>query len=131
MPATNIDRVRDYFHRQYELEEGTIAENIYALFAEDAIIHLADGNTVALEDVVRSAIVLREIPKSERTLEVSDIKENGDTVTFHSIVRFRNPETGEWNELGSDAAWRFNSQGKVVESRSSTSIATMLSSSKQ
>jgi hypothetical protein len=126
MPATNVDKVRDYFYRQYELEEGDAAENVVALFAEDAIIHLTNGDTVALEDIARSAAMLRQIPRSERSLEVSDFKEENDTVTFHSFVRFRNPETGELSELGSDAVWRFNDQGKVVESRSSASIASVM-----
>jgi hypothetical protein len=126
MSASNVDKVRDYFYRQYEVEEGSTEENIYALFAEDATIQLADGNTVALEDVVRSVAKLRRIPKSERTIEVSDLREEGDTVTFHSFVSFQNPETGELSEMGSDAMWRFNGQGKVVESRSSTSIASVL-----
>ena len=126
MSATNVDKVRDYFHRQYELEEGDTKENIFALFAEDATIKLADGSTVAVEDIARSAAMLRQIPRSERTIEVSDFKEEGDTVTFHSFVRFRNPETGEWSELDSDAAWRFNNQGEVVESRSSASITSVM-----
>jgi hypothetical protein len=126
MPATYVDKIRDYFYRQYELKEGSAEENIYALFAEDTIIRLADGNTVALEDIARSAAMLRQIPRSERTVEVSDFKEEGDTVTFHSFVRFRNPETGELSELDSDVVWRFNGQGKVVESRSSASIASVM-----
>jgi hypothetical protein len=126
MPATHVDKIRDYFYRQYELEEGSAEENIYALFAEDALIHLANGNTVALEDVARSTAMLRRIPRSERIIEVSDLKEEGDTVTFHSFVRFRDPETGELSELDSDAVWRFNDQGKVVESRSSASIASVM-----
>lgn len=126
MSATNIDKVRDYFYRQYDLEEGSAEENVYALFAEDASIQLADGSQVALEDVARSVAMLRQIPKDERTIEISDIKEDGDTVTMHSFVRFRNPQTGEWSEADSYAVWRFNGQGKVVESKSSTSIASLL-----
>jgi hypothetical protein len=129
MPATHVDKIRDYFYRQYELEEGSAEENIYALFAEDALIHLANGNTVALEDVARSTAMLRRIPRSERIIEVSDLKEEGDTVTFHSFVRFRNPETGKLSEMESDSAWRFNGQGKVVESRSGASIAAVMPSS--
>jgi hypothetical protein len=126
MSATNCDKIRDYFYRQYELEKGSVKENIYALFEEDAIIQLADGNTVALEDVVRSVTMLREIPRSERIIEVSDLREEDDTVAFHSYIRFRNPETSEWSEMDSDAVWRFNGQGKVVESKSSASITSVM-----
>jgi hypothetical protein len=129
MSATNVDKVRDYMRRQYELEEGSAEGNMRALFAKDAIIQLTDGSTVALEDVIRSAAMLRKIPKSERIMEVSDLREEGDTVTFHSYVRFRHPETGEWNEMDSDAEWRFNGQGKVVESKSSASIVEAMAPS--
>jgi hypothetical protein len=129
MSATHVDKILDYFHRQYELEEGTAEENIYALFEKDAIIQLTDGSRVALEDIARSAAMLRRIPKGERTIEVSDFEEEGDTVTFHSFVRFRNPETGKLSEMESDSAWRFNGQGKVVESRSGASIAAVMPSS--
>lgn len=126
MSASNVDRIRDYFYRQYELKEGSAEENIYALFAEDAVSYLANGDTVSLEDIARSAAMLRQMPASERTIEASDFKEEGDTVAFHSFARFRNPQTGELSELDSDVVWRFNDQGKVIESRSSASIASML-----
>jgi len=129
MSASNVDKVRDYFHRQYELEEGSAEENVYALFTENAIVRLENGNTVAIEDIARAAAMLRQVPKSARFMETSDFKEEGDTVSFHSFVRFRHPETGEMNEMESDAVWRFNGQGKVVESRSSASIASALGSS--
>ena len=129
MLASNIDRVQDYFQRQYELEEGSVEENIRGLFVEDPIIETEDGKTVVLEDIIHSAIVLRQIPRNERVMEISDLKEEGDTVTFRSFLRFRNPDTGELDELESDAAWRFNGQGKVVESRSNASIASAIGSS--
>ncbi len=90
---------------------------------------MANGNTATLEDIARSAAMLRQIPRNERIVEVSDFKEEGDTVAFHSFVRFRNPETGELSELDSDVVWRFNGQGRVVESRSSASIASVISPS--
>jgi ketosteroid isomerase-like protein len=122
MATSKVDKVRDYFRRQYEREEGGVEENIRALFADNATLQLTDGTPVALEDVINSATMLRKIPKSERVMEVSDLREEGDTVAFHSRVRFRHPETGEWTEMSSDALWRFNGQGKIVESKSSASI---------
>lgn len=126
MSTSNVDKVRDYFYRQYELEEGSAEENVYALFAENATIRLENGNTVAIEDIARTAAMLRQVPRNERIMKTSDFKEDGDTVAFHSFVRFRHPETGETNEMESDAVWRFNGQGKVVESRSSASIASLM-----
>jgi ketosteroid isomerase-like protein len=130
MSTTNIDKVRDYFRRQYELEEGSAEENIYALFAEDATIQLDNGSTVAIEDIARTAAMLRQVPRSQRIMEASDFKEEGDTVAFHSFVRFPHPETGEMIESDSDAVWRFNGQGKVIESRSNASIVSMMQSGK-
>jgi hypothetical protein len=129
MSGTNVDKVRDYFYRQYENQEGSAKENIYELFAEDAIIQLTDGSTVALEDIARTAAMLRKLPTSERIMETSDFKEEGDTVAFHSYVRFRHPETGKWNEMHSDVVWRFNGQGRIVESKSSASIVAAMSPS--
>ena len=77
MSATNVDKVRDYFNRQYELEEGSVEENIYALFAENPIIRLEDGSSVALEDIVRAADRLRQVPRSDRTFELSDLERGG------------------------------------------------------
>lgn len=129
MSVNNIERVQDYFQRQYELEEGSVEENIRGLFVENPVIETEDGKTLALEDIIRSATILRQIPRNERVMEVSDLKEEDDMVTFHSFLRFRDPETGELNEMDSDAAWRFNGQGKVVESRSSASIVSAIRSS--
>jgi ketosteroid isomerase-like protein len=128
MSVTNIERIQDYFRRQYELEEGSVEDNIRDLFAEDAVVRLDNGDTLALEDIARAATVIRQIPKSERIMEVSDLKEEGDTVAFHSSVRYRNPDTGKPVEMDSDAVWRFNDQGQVVESRSTASIVSMMQS---
>ena len=32
-------------------------------------------------------------------------------------VRFRNPETGDFDEMESDHVWQFNGDGKVAEVR--------------
>jgi hypothetical protein len=119
MPTTNsnADTIKEYFNRQYELEEGTPAENVYALFAEDVVYHLGEGKTLAREDIAPSAAMIRQTPKSERITAVSNFDEDGDLVTFHMHVRFRNPETGELDEMESDHVWRFNGEGKVAEVR--------------
>jgi predicted SnoaL-like aldol condensation-catalyzing enzyme len=112
---SNTDRIREYFRRQYELEEGSAEENINALFAEDVVYHLGEGRTVSREALARSAAVIRQTPKSERITEISDLNEQGDVVTLHMHVRFRNPETGQLDEMESDHVWRFNAESKVVE----------------
>ena len=115
---SNADRVREYFHRQYELEEGTAADNVYALFAEDAVSHMGEGKTATRETVARAAHALRQSPKQKRAIEVSDFQEEGDLLSFRTRTRFRNAETGELVDLQVDTVWRFNAEGKVIESRS-------------
>jgi hypothetical protein len=112
---SNVEKVQEYFRRQYELEEGSPEENVNVLFAEDVVYHLGEGRTVSREALARSAAVIRQTPKSERITEISDLSEEGEIVTLHMHVRFRNPETGQFDEMESDHVWRFNGQGKVAE----------------
>ena len=99
---SNVDKIQKYFRLQYELEEGTVEDNICALFAENAVYHLGGGKTVTPEAVARTAHLIRQTPKSERIAQVSDLKEEGDLVSFRMYVRFRNPETGELGGLESN-----------------------------
>ena len=114
---SKTDSIQEYFHRQYELEEGSAEENINALFSEDVAYHLGEGKTVSRESLARSAAMIRQTPKSERITAVSNFNEDGDLVTFHMHVRFRNPETGALDEMESDHVWRFNGEDKVAEVR--------------
>ncbi|MGD9146216.1 MAG: hypothetical protein PVI80_11680 [Anaerolineae bacterium] len=116
MATSNVEKMRQYMYRQYEVEEGSVADNIYALFAEDAVIYRGE-DVLSTKDLVQTATLVRETPKSERIMEYSNISEDGDTMTFTMRVRFRNPETGELAETESDNWVRFNGQGKVIESR--------------
>jgi hypothetical protein len=118
MSASNVEKLQQYAYRQYEIEEGSVEENLYALFAEDAVIQQGEGPVMSRKDLVRTATIVRQTPKSERIVKMTDFSEKGDTVSFHMRVRFRNPETGELVESESDNMLRFNGQGKVVESRS-------------
>lgn len=118
MSASHIEKLRQYLYRQYEIEEGSVEENLYALFAEDAVIRQGEGKVLSTKDLIRAATRVRSTPKSERLVEFSDASEEGDTATFHMRVRFRNPETGELNETETDYWVRFNGQGKVVETES-------------
>lgn len=118
MSASHIEKLRQYLYRQYEIEEGSVEENVYGLFAEDAVIREGEGKVLTTRDLIRAATSLRSTPKSDRLLEFSEAGEEGDTARFHMHVRFRNPETGELNETQTDYWVRFNGQGKVVESRS-------------
>ena len=81
------------------------------------VYHLGQGRIVSREALARSAAAIRQTPKSERITEISDLKEEGDVVTLHMHVRFRNPETGQLDEMESDHVWRFNAEAKVAEVR--------------
>jgi hypothetical protein len=117
MSSSNTEKLQQYIYQQYEVEEGSVAENIYGLFAEDAVIYQGEDRVLSTRDLVRTATVIRQTPKSERIVEVSHLSEEGDTLTFRMRVRFRNPETGELAETETDNRVRFNGQGKVIESR--------------
>ena len=117
MSSSNAEKLQQYVYRQYEVEEGSVAENIYELFAEDAMIYQGEDRVLSTRDLVGTATVVRQTPKSERIVEVSNLSEEGDSLTFQMRVRFRNPETGELAETETDNWARFNGQGKVIESR--------------
>ena len=89
MSQSNTDRIKQYFRRQYETEEGSVEENINALFAENAVYHLGGGKTLTREAIAKPARLLRETPKSERVVRVSNFGEQGNTVSFHMHMRAR------------------------------------------
>jgi hypothetical protein len=99
MSVTNVGKFRDYIVRQYELAGGSAGEKTKALFAEDGSIQLADGSTVALEGIFRSAAILRRILRSERIMDVSAFREGGDRVSFT-----RTPAS-EARRRASSASW--------------------------
>ena len=114
---SNADTIREYFYRQYEIEEGTPQENVYALFAEEAQSYVGEAKTVTRDAIVQAAQSIRQVPKHERITEVSDFREEGDLVSFHMRIRTRSAETGELVETHADHVWRFNAEGKVIEGR--------------
>ena len=107
-------KIEEYFRRQYETEEGTVEENLAALFADDLVYRLGDKE-VGREALVETATKIRNSPKEGRVTAVSDFKEDGDTVTFHLSLHVRGMAGGEDLVLEADNSWRFNSEGKVVE----------------
>jgi hypothetical protein len=114
---TYADTIRAYFYRQYEVEEGAPQENVYALFDKDALYYVGETKTVTRDAIVQAARSIRQTPKHERVAEVSDLREEGDLVSFHMRIRTRSAETGELVETHADHVWRFNAEGKVIEAR--------------
>ena len=58
---------------------------------------------------------MREVPNEDREVTVSELIEEGDTVTFHMSVKTPHPETGEVVAVDSDSTWRFNAAGQVTD----------------
>ena len=117
MSTSYSSKLTDYIHRQYEVEEGDPAENIYALFEEDLKYFMGNGKMGSREMLAKAATTLRSVPKSERIVEVSNIVENGNRLNFHLRIRYRNPKSGEIEESHTDSEWVFGKNGKVAEVR--------------
>ena len=111
------NKLKDYLYRQYELEEGSPADNVNALFVEDLKYHLNDGKMGSREMLAQGAAAIRQTPMSERKVEASNLVENGNQLSFHLFVRYRNPKTGELEEMHTDSVMIFNGNGKVTEVR--------------
>lgn len=112
---SNADRLLEYFRRQYEAEEGTVEDNLSAMFAPDAVYRMPDGSEVAWEALVQAAHGIRNTPASERMVEVTDFVEEGDVVRFRMRVRAQDLQNGGIREFETYNKWRFNADGMVVE----------------
>ena len=112
---SNSDKIREYFRRQYDTEEGTVEENLAELFADDLVYHIGDKH-VGRGALAETARAIRSAPKADRTVEVSDFREEGESVIFHLTLNVPGvgPDGGAL-VLESDNNWRFNTDGKVVE----------------
>ena len=108
-------KLNGYFHSQYELEEGSTADNVYATFEEDIQYQLGADKVGNREMLVQAANVVRQTPKSERIVKASNVVEDGSKVSFHMYVRYHNPKTGDLDESHTDSEWVFNEDGKVAE----------------
>lgn len=118
------EKIRDYFYRQYELEEGTIEENVRNLFADDLIMDLGEGKTGGIEMILTGAKTMRQTPKAGRVVELSDFQEDGNTVTYRNYHKASHPETGELMETNSEITVTFNEEGKIATGRFSQ-VASM------
>jgi hypothetical protein len=107
----------------YETEEGSAEEIFDALFAVDAVFNLGGGKTMPRETFVQAVSGLRSVPSSERVVEVSDFREEGDEVWFRLRTRMPDADTGEPVETDRDSVFRFNADGMVVETGSPASQA--------
>jgi hypothetical protein len=107
----------------YETEEGSVEEIFDALFAEDAVFNIGDGKTMPRETFMQAVGNLRSMPPSERVVEVSDFREEGDTVWFRLRTRMPDADTGEPIETDRESVFRFNADGMVVETGSPASQA--------
>jgi ribose transport system permease protein len=107
------DLVADYFRRQYETKEGSVADNVSELFAEDLVFHLSGDKTMGRHDLVLLCDLLRRTRHDQATM-VSAFREEGDTVEFVLYVVGPDPVTGHEVSVSTETRYRFDS-GKVVE----------------
>ncbi len=98
--------VEDYFRRQYDTKEGTAAENVNALFAEDLVFHLSGDNTMGREDLIALCDLLRRTRHDQATM-VSNFKEDGERVSFVLYVVGTDPATGHQVSVSTPTEYRF------------------------
>ncbi len=107
------ERVADYFRRQYETKEGTTAENVNGMFAEDLVFHLSGDNTMGRDDLVALCDLLRRTRHGQSTM-VSKFEEDGDNVSFVLYVVGTDPVTGHEVSVSTRTQYRFRGD-KVAE----------------
>ena len=107
------DRVSEYFRRQYETKEGSVADNVNELFADDLVFHLSGDKTMGRHDLVLLCDLLRRTRHDQATL-VSGFREDGDNVEFVLYVVGPDPVTGHEVSVSTKTRYRF-ADGKVAE----------------
>ena len=107
------DEIADYFRRQYETKEGSTAENVNSLFAEDMVFHLTGERTMGRHHLVALCDMLRRTRHDRKTL-VSDLEEDGDDVSFTLYIVGTDPATRHQVSVSTRTKYRFQGD-KVVE----------------
>ena len=108
--ATRPDQIREYFKRQYETAEGTVAENVESLFAFDLVYHLTGDRSIGRDQLVALTDLLRRT-RADRTTQVSDFSEEGDDVSFSMAIRSTDDAT---SSVDSRTTYRFRDD-KVID----------------
>lgn len=106
-------RIADYFVRQYETHEGTVAENIESLFSPDLVFHLTGDKTMNRDALIKVSELLRRLRHDQATM-VTQFTEDGDDVSFVLYIVGRDPITGHEVSVSTKTEYRFEGD-RVVE----------------
>jgi hypothetical protein len=105
--------IADYFRRQYDTKEGSTAENVEGLFAEDLVFHLTGDKSMGREHLISLCDLLRRT-RHDRATMVSHFEEDGEIVSFVLYVVGTDPVTGHELSVSTRTRYRFEGE-KVVE----------------
>lgn len=108
--SERADLIRDYFRRQYETVEGTVAENVLGLFAHDLVYHLTGDRAMGRDELIALTDLLRR-SRQDRVTSVSDFTEEGDDVSFLMTIGSADDDT---QSVASRTTYRFRDD-KVVD----------------
>lgn len=110
---TRRDRIADYFVRQYETHDGTVAENVGSLFSPDLVFHLSGEKTMGRDALITLCELLRRIRHDQATM-VTQFREDGDKVSFVLYIVGTDPITGHEVSVSTATEYRFDAD-LVVE----------------
>lgn len=111
--SSRRDRIAEYFRRQYDTKEGTAQDNVESLFAEDLVFHLTGDKTMGRHALVALCQLLRRT-RHDRTTNVAEFTEDGDTVSFVLFIVGTDPATGHQVSVSTRTTYRFEDD-HVVE----------------
>ena len=113
--VSRIERVREYIERQYVTEEGTIEENVEALFS-DRLAYQVGDQTLTRDEVVAAVAAVRTSPREGRRVEPSDFREEGDMVVWRISATI--PGMGEGGSIytqDSELRAVFDDDDRIIE----------------
>lgn len=115
--SERVERIKAYFHEQYDLESGSARGHVESLFHDDFVYHIGPDATVGREELVATTEGLRATPRERRRIEVGEFQEEGDVVRFHLLVETTTEAGESRSHFDTIMAWTFGPDGRIVESR--------------
>lgn len=112
MPSRR-DAIANYFQRQYDTREGTVEENVRALFSNDLEFHLTGDKSIGLDQFIALCDLMRRTRHDRRAL-VTEFDEDDDVVSFVLYLVGTDPVTGHNASVSTRTHYRFKDD-KVVE----------------
>jgi hypothetical protein len=106
------DSIAHYFRRQYDTKDGSVADNVRALFAEDLVFHLTGDKTMGREGLISLCDMLRRT-RHDQTTMVSGFDEQDDTVSFVLYIVGVDPVTRHEVAVSTRTTYRFRDDAVV------------------